>query len=498
MNAVIYARYSSDRQTEQSIEGQMRECQEFAEREGITIINSYIDRAISGKTDNRPAFQQMIADSSSHEFEYVLVYKLDRFARNRYDSAMYKAKLKKNGVKVVSAKENITDSPEGIILEGLLEAMNEYYSAELSQKIKRGMRENKIKGKTTGGNIALGYKIDADKHLIIDEHGANAVRIIFRMYCEGNSLSDICRTLDIKGYKTSRGNKFNVSGVGRIIKNRHYIGEAGFPGDKNCPAIIDEETFARANTKLIEFTSHRKKKRPRAEYLLTTKLYCGECHKRMTGKAGTSNTKNMYYYYSCGTSGHEWLRKDEIENTVLKHTIAFLTPEHILHIAKKAYDIYTASIENDSETVCLENELKSVDTAIANLIKAIEQGIFTASTRKRLEELETRKSELETEISHKKIKAPELKPEHFEVILKKYVNTDINDIRMCKSIIETLIDKVVVYPDKIIVTLNLLNSSNSLETIEAAVDSSSILAFGGGDAMISELSSNIIGFILIR
>jgi hypothetical protein len=126
--------------------------------------------------------------------------------------------------------------------------------------------------------------------------------------------------------------------------------------------------------------------------------------------------------------------------------------------------------------------LKSVDTAIANLIKAIEQGIFTASTRKRLEELETRKSELETEISHKKIKAPELKPEHFEVILKKYVNADINDIRMCKSIIETLIDKVVVYPDKIIVTLNLLNSSNSLETIEAAVDSSSILAVGGGDA----------------
>ena len=149
MKAVIYARYSSDRQTEQSIEGQLRECQEFAEKEGIIIINNYIDRAISGKTDNRPAFQQMIADSSSHEFEYVIVYKLDRFARNRYDSAIYKAKLKKNGVKVLSAKENIMDSPEGIILEGLLEAMNEYYSAELSQKIKRGMRENRIKGKVT-------------------------------------------------------------------------------------------------------------------------------------------------------------------------------------------------------------------------------------------------------------------------------------------------------------------------------------------------------------
>ncbi len=131
MKAVIYARYSSERQTEQSIEGQLRECKEFAEAEGITIIDSYIDRAISGKTDNRPAFQQMIADSASHRFNAIIVYKLDRFARNRYDSAMYKAKLKKNGVRVLSAKEHITDSPEGIIMEGLLEAMNEYYSAEL-------------------------------------------------------------------------------------------------------------------------------------------------------------------------------------------------------------------------------------------------------------------------------------------------------------------------------------------------------------------------------
>ena len=220
MNAVIYARYSSERQTEQSIEGQLRECQEFAAAEGITIIDSYIDRAISGKTDNRPAFQQMISDSASKKFSAIIVYKLDRFARNRYDSAMYKAKLKKNGVRVLSAKEHITDSPEGIIMEGLLEAMNEYYSAELSQKIRRGMRENVVKGKTTGGGVALGYKIGADKKLEIDQETAPIVRKIFDMYASGDSYTSIINALNSAGYKTSRGNSYNKSSIQRILQNR--------------------------------------------------------------------------------------------------------------------------------------------------------------------------------------------------------------------------------------------------------------------------------------
>ena len=126
-NAVIYARYSSHNQTEQSIEGQLRVCHEYAQREGFAIVGEYIDRAISGKTDDRPDFQRMVSDSRKRAFQYVIVYKLDRFARNRYDSAVYKHKLKQNGVKVVSAMENIGDNPESIILEAVLEASAEYY-----------------------------------------------------------------------------------------------------------------------------------------------------------------------------------------------------------------------------------------------------------------------------------------------------------------------------------------------------------------------------------
>ena len=145
MNAVIYARYSSDNQREESIEGQLRECKDFAEKQGMNVIQSYIDRACSAKTDNRPAFQEMIRDSSKRGFEVVIVWKLDRFSRNRYDSARYKAALRKNGVKVISATEKISEGSEGIILESVLEGFAEYYSADLSEKVTRGMTENALK-----------------------------------------------------------------------------------------------------------------------------------------------------------------------------------------------------------------------------------------------------------------------------------------------------------------------------------------------------------------
>lgn len=168
MKAVIYARYSSDNQREESIEGQIRECTAFAEKNGITILRHYIDRAFSAKTDNRPEFQNMIKDSGKRLFDMVIVWKLDRFARNRYDSARYKATLKKNGVKVVSATEVISDGAEGIILESVLEGYAEYYSADLSEKVVQGMTENALKTKYNGGTLPIGYQIDSDQCFQLD------------------------------------------------------------------------------------------------------------------------------------------------------------------------------------------------------------------------------------------------------------------------------------------------------------------------------------------
>ena len=164
MKAVIYARFSSEKQNEASIEGQLRECMDYANFNSIDVIGNYIDRAQSAKTDHRPEFQKMIKDSYKHAFDCIIVWKLDRFARNRYDSAYYKNVLKKNGVRVISAKESISQGADGILLESILEGYAEYYSAELSEKVKRGMTENALKAKSNGVRPPFGYYVDDADH----------------------------------------------------------------------------------------------------------------------------------------------------------------------------------------------------------------------------------------------------------------------------------------------------------------------------------------------
>ena len=191
MRAVIYARYSSDNQTEASIEGQLRECMEYATYNDIQVMGNYIDRALSAKTDNRPEFQRMIKDSYKHAFDCIIVWKLDRFSRNRYDSAHYKALLRKNGVKVVSAKETIAEGSEGILLESVLEGMAEFYSAELAEKVTRGMKENALKGLWNGGNTPFGYVINAEHKLDIDPKAAPIVAEIFKLSNDGKTVKEI-------------------------------------------------------------------------------------------------------------------------------------------------------------------------------------------------------------------------------------------------------------------------------------------------------------------
>lgn len=246
MKAVIYARYSSDSQREESIEGQLRECKEYAERNGITVLSTYIDRALSAKTDNRPDFQRMIKDSAKGLFDIVLVWKLDRFSRNRYDSAHYKAILKKNGVKVVSAKEAIAEDSTGILLESLLEGYAEFYSVELSEKIHRGQKENALKGLNNGGRIPLGYVLGKDQRLEIDPITAPVVLEIFTRYAEGETVRAIVESLNKRGLQTKRNKPYSMNSFNAILKNRKYIGEYKYqdvviPG--GVPAIVPQELF---------------------------------------------------------------------------------------------------------------------------------------------------------------------------------------------------------------------------------------------------------------
>ncbi len=272
---VFYGRYSSQLQTEQSIEGQLHVCERYAEQNDMKIVEHYIDRAITGKTDKRPEFQRMIADSKKCGFEAVLVYKLDRFARNRYDSALYKKKLRDNGVKVISATESITDTPEGIIMEGLLEAMDEYYSAELSRKTKRGKEESFRKGKFIGRLAPFGYKV-VDHKLAVDETKSPIAVELFKRYAAGETQNDLVRDLNARGIPNAEGRKWNTVNMSILLQNTIYVGKytvKTMEGEMPCPAIIEPKLFDEVQKKKAE-SLHRARTRNRTfSYLLILFLY---------------------------------------------------------------------------------------------------------------------------------------------------------------------------------------------------------------------------------
>ena len=194
-------------------------------KNGFTVVKHYIDRAISAKTDNRPQFQQMIKDSERGIFDVIIVWKLDRFARNRYDSARYKTQLKRNGVKLVSATEVISAGPEGIILESVLEGYAEYYSADLSEKVVRGMTENALKGIYNGGTIPFGYMIDETRHYQPDPLLAPYVEQTFQKYADGATMTDLRDWLKAHNIKNSMGGEMSYNTIQRMLSNRRYIGE---------------------------------------------------------------------------------------------------------------------------------------------------------------------------------------------------------------------------------------------------------------------------------
>jgi len=340
MKAVIYARYSSDSQREESIEGQLRECTEYAEGNDITVLRSYIDRALSARTADRPEFQNMIKDSERKLFDVVLIWKLDRFSRDRYDSAHYKRILKKNGVKVISVKENISDGPEGIILESMLEGYAEYYSAELSEKIRRGQKENALKGRNNGGGIPLGYLLGNEQKLVIDPVTAPLVREIFQRYADGEIVRTIVEDFNRRGLKTKSGKPFSPNSFNRILRNRKYIGEYQYqdviiPG--GVPAILSEDLFYQVQARLEKNKRAPAMAKADIDYLLTTKLFCGLCERMMIGESGTSHTGDKHYYYKCGGAKRKkdckkkTVKKDFIERAAVVLTVNRVLRDEEIH-----------------------------------------------------------------------------------------------------------------------------------------------------------------------
>ena len=463
--AVIYARYSSHNQTEQSIEGQLHDAHAYAEKNEYRIIGEYIDRALTGTKDSRPDFQRMIRDAERRQFEVVIVWKLDRFARNRYDSAIYKARLKKYGVRVVSVMENITDSPEGIILEGLLESMAEYYSANLSENVRRGQKESVSKGWFLGSHVPYGYRVQ-DHRLIARENEAPVAREIFRRYAAGEQLTAIAADLNARGLRTRAGTSFRASSFDSMVRNSAYAGHLMYNGQEvvGCAdALIDQDTFDRAAARRLANRRAPAAAKAKTRYLLQGKIYCGHCGAPMIGESGHGHG-GVYNYYTCAarkkthTCKKKNEKKDLLERYVCEQTLQYiLQPDRADHIASAVVVRYNAEFGQD-QTADLERRIRKLDADLERLVDDLLALPRSARPRiaARMEQLEAQKADLETDLAKLRVASGiRLTEPHVRAWLRTFQSGSLDDPSFCQRLIDTFVNSVYVYDDRIVIFYNL-------------------------------------------
>ena len=490
MTAVIYARYSSDNQREESIEGQIRECTAYAEKNDFTVVKHYIDRAVSAKTDNRTQFQQMIKDSERGIFDVIIVWKLDRFARNRYDSARYKTQLKRNGVKLVSATEIISEGPEGIILESVLEGYAEYYSADLAEKVVRGQTENILKGRCNGGRGTFGYTLDSERKFHIDPLTSPFVLESFKKYNEGQTMREIRDWLNENGIKNPVGGAFTYNSVEHMLKNRRYIGELKFRDvvvPDAIPPIIPLELFEDVQEKIAKNKKAPARRKAEDDYLLTTKLFCGYCGALMFGESGTSRTGEVHRYYKCATAKKhkgckkKTVRKQWLEDLVVNETMKLVEDDASMNaIIAKVMELQN---QESTDLPIYEKQLKETEVGITNMLNAIQMGILTSSTKERLEALEEQRKELQARIAEEKLAKPKMKEEFVRFWLLRFRKLDMSQQEQRQALVDTFINAIYLYDDKVLITFNYKEGTETVTFGEAAKaeESSDMSARGAPD-----------------
>ena len=463
--AVIYARFSSNKQREESISAQLRECHAFAEAEGLTVIHEYIDRAMSARTDQRPSFLQMIQDSDKKLFSYVIVYQLDRFSRSRYDSAVYKHRLQKNGVRVLSAKEHITTDPTGILLEALIEANAELYSAELSQKVTRGMLQNVLEGKWPGGNLPLGYRLDGDHRLVLAPETAPTVQLIYEWYLQGLNEARIIRKLNAEGYRTSVGRPFTRTSIHRILRNPIYIGTFRYKGELYphfAPPLLSKQLFYQIQA-LLDRHEYKHVVPHGQDFALVGKAFCGLCGNHLVGTSGTSHAGVRYLYYMCSSRTHildrktytpckfRNIRADWLEAQVCYVTIQILYDPVIRKDIARNCAIQQKELASESPRLKqLERVRKELQHKLDNSIQAIESGIFSKTLSENIGRYETDIQKLDVKIKGEKLlsRPVSISEEFIEYYLEKIYKQKKDDGQI-SEIFQTFIHRITVFTDYI-------------------------------------------------
>lgn len=424
--AAIYARFSSENQRDESIDAQISAIEDYARHNNIVIVKTYIDRAKSATTAERPSFQEMIKASETGMFDTIIVHKLDRFARSKYDSAIYKQKLKVNNVRLISVTENLDGTPESIILESVLEAMAEYYSKNLAREIMKGNMENAKKSVHCGGIPPLGFDI-IDKKLVVNEHEAEAVKIIFQMYADGEGYTSIINTLNANGYKTKVGHSFGKNSLFEILRNEKYIGVYTYNKsarktakgtynrhaykddseviriENGCPRIVSDDLFNRARKRQGENQREASTNRNRQKYLLSGLVFCGKCGSPMHANR---RRKDSQLTFRCNRKAQtikcdlKEINMSYLEEYVLNELQKNIFSFHKVNAIMQVIRQHTENMEDVSlKTVNeIETELTQVQKNQHNIITAIEQGAYKEYFSERLYELKEQEENLKAKL----------------------------------------------------------------------------------------------------
>ncbi len=481
--AAIYARYSSHKQREESIEEQIEECQKYAAENDMTVVKIYHDSAVSGKTENREDWQNMMEDSGKGIFEVLLIYTLDRMGRDRVALALSKKELSKKGVEVISINQPIVKGPEGIIFDALMEGFTEYYNADLARKVKRGMSDNARKCLANGSKTPLGYKVDPiSKTYVIDEAQADIVRFIFESYINGSRISEIVSECERRHYINSNGRPIDHNVINRVLKNAKYTGiyiwhDIEVPD--GMPRIISDETFQLAQMRIESMKHKNGHGKAKDEYLLSDKVFCGKCGELWVGESGYSSTGKMYSYYKCKNARKKScdmkaIPKDQLEAGVYNTVMFELFPDN--ESVERFVDYY---IENHSEHLGYSKEieryrtqLNTVNGKINNIMQGVMQGIGIDTAQNFLNPLEEEKKQLEFLIEDTSKKSKKISRERLIDILNSWLDitsliataiecatednpVDENDkyIRLCRNHMRSvlrspILQKVVIEPNE--------------------------------------------------
>ena len=476
MRAFIYGRFSSHKQQELSIEAQIDICREYAEKHNITVVGEYVDRARSARTENRADFRRLIRDACTGVVVCVLVWRYDGFFGDRAESALYRKQLEAAGVHLISVTEFIPDGSAGVITQGMIETVAEYFSAKLSEDVTRGMNKAAQHCQITGG-ASLGYRPGPNKRWQIDPVGAELVKRCFEWYDSGKSMGELADHFNKEGHKTAKGNSFNKSSFTTILRNKKYIGIYEYDGTVSIaggvPRIIEDDLFFRVQRKLDANRHRPGAYKAEVPYLLSGKLFCGKCGSPMTGTAGTGKSGVRHYYYICNNRrakkcDKKNVRLDLIEEVVLQSALDVLTDDNISYISAEVERRCSENSGNKALVASLRVQLTEVEKQLKNIGNAIAQGIITETTKQMLMDAEADRAALRQQIDRATVQASlEVKAEAVACWLDGFRHGDRKSPEFRKDVFGALVHSVFVYDDYMKIIFNVDSAGAALVPFSA-------------------------------